>query len=126
MLDQILTLVKEQIGNNPSIAAAIPANQQDAVQNEIANHVAGKLPAPNAGGILSMLGGLNAESITAGLAEKLTSQFGLPASVTNAIVAALPGLLQQITGKSSAAPAADNILNALPGNLGSKLGGFFN
>ncbi len=124
MFNQILTLVKEQIGNNPAIAAAIPAHQQDAVQNEIASHVASKVPGPDANGILSMLGGLNAESITAGLAEKLTSKFGLPASVTSTIVAALPGLLQQLTGKAGAAP--DNILNALPGNLGSKLGGFFN
>ena len=129
MFDQILALVKEQMGNSPEIAAAIPAHQQDAVQNEIASHVTNNVQNQGAGGVLSMLGGaggINIESITAGLAEKLTSKFGLPASVTSSIVAALPGLVQKFTQGGAAAPAAENILNSLPGGLGSKLGGFFN
>lgn len=123
MIDQVLALVKEHIGNNPEIAAAIPAHQQDAVQSEIASHVAGNVQGMGSGGVLSMLGGMNVESITAGLAEKLTGKFGLPASVTSTIVAALPGLLQKLTG--GAAPTADSVLGSLPGGLGSKLGGFF-
>lgn len=128
MFDQILQLVKEQMGNSPEIASAIPAHQQDAVQDEIASHITGNIQQQGAGGILSMLGGMDINGITAGLAEKLSSKFGLPASVTNSIVAALPGLLQKFTaqGSNSAVPAAGNILDSLPAGLGSKLGGFFN
>jgi hypothetical protein len=43
MFDQILELVKEHLGNNPEISAGIPAGQEDAVHNEIANHVTNSL-----------------------------------------------------------------------------------
>lgn len=127
MFDQILQLVKEHMGNSPEIAAAVPAHQQDAVQTEIAGHITEQVQAQGTGGMLSMLGGIGGMdlgSITSGLAEKLTSKFGLSPSVTNSIVAAIPGLLQKFTGEG--APAAGNILNSLPSGLGSKLGGFFN
>ncbi len=116
MLDQIMQLVKEQIGNDSAIASAIPAQQRDAVSSEIASHISDKMGAQGMGGMLSMLGGMDMNSITAGLAEKLTSKFGLPSSVTAAIIAALPGLLQKLTGKSDSNPL---------GGLGSKLGGLF-
>jgi hypothetical protein len=128
MFDQILQLVKEQIGSSAAITSAVPAQQQDAVNNEIASHVTDKLQAQGAGGMLSMLGGMDINSITVGLADKLSTKFGLSPSVTNAIVAALPGLLQKFTGKgaSNGAAGAADILDSLPGGLGSKLGGFFN
>ena len=43
MFDQILELVKEHLGNNPEITANVPADQQEALHNEIANHVANSL-----------------------------------------------------------------------------------
>ena len=39
MLDDILQIVKDHLGNNPAVAAAIPADQADAIHNEIANHI---------------------------------------------------------------------------------------
>lgn len=127
MFDQILQLVKDQIGNNKEITAAVPAGQQDAVQNEIATHITEKVQAQGTGGMLSMLGGMDINSITAGLAEKLSSKFGLSPAITNSIVAALPGLIQKFTGQgaNNGASGAENVLNSLPGGLGSKLGGFF-
>ena len=124
MFDQILQLVKEQMGNSTEITSAIPAQQQDAVNGEIANHLPEKLQAEGAGGMLSMLGdGMDINNITSGLAEKLGTKFGLPPMVTSAIVSALPGLLNKFTGKDSS--DGENGLDALTGGLGSKLGGFF-
>lgn len=124
MFDQILQLVKEQMSNSTELTAAIPAQQQDAVNSEIANHVTEKLQAQGAGGMLSMLGGgMDINNITSGLAEKLGTKFGLPPMVTGAIVSALPGLLQKFTGKDSS--GGGNGLDALTGGLGSKLGGLF-
>lgn len=124
MFDQILGLVKEQIGNNAEIASGIPADKQDAVNNEIAQHLSDKLQGQGAGGMLSMLsGGMDMNNITAGLAEKLGDKFGLPAMVTNAIVAALPGLIEKFTGKGN--EGGGSTLDGLTGGLGSKLGGLF-
>jgi hypothetical protein len=106
MFDQILQLVKEHLGNNPQIAAAIPAGQEEAVHNEIATHVANGLSAQTAqsggiGGILSSLesniaaGGPVVSAIEGGLMSSLTSKFGLPPSITGAISGALPGILQK-------------------------------
>ncbi|MCF8449217.1 MAG: hypothetical protein K9G49_05035 [Taibaiella sp.] len=124
MFDQILQLVKEQMSNSTELTAAIPAQQQEAVNSEIANHVTEKLQAQGAGGMLDMLGGgMDINNITSGLAEKLGTKFGLPQMVTGAIVSALPGLLKQFTGKDSS--GGKNGLDALTGGLGSKLGGLF-
>ena len=126
MFDQILGLVKEQMSNNSEIAAAIPTEKQEAVNNEIATHVTEKLQAQGTGGMLSMLsGGLDINSITAGLAEKLGNKFGLSPMVTGAIVAALPGLIKKFTSKGADDGASGNGLDALTGGLGSKLGGLF-
>ncbi len=121
MFDQILQLVKEQMSNNSEITSAIPTGQQEAVNNEIANHVTEKLQAQGTGGVLSMLGGgFDVSSITAGLAEKLGDKFGLPPMVTSAIVAALPGLIQKFTGNDSPSENGNGL-----DSLGSKLGGLF-
>jgi hypothetical protein len=128
MFDQILQLVKEHMSTSTEITSSIPAQQQEAVNSEIANHLTEKLQAQGAGGMLSMLGGgLDINNITAGLAEKLGNKFGLPPMVTGAIVAALPGLLKKFTGKGANdnSSGGSNGLDALTGGLGSKLGGFF-
>lgn len=113
MFDQILDLVKEHLGNNPQIAAAIPADQQDAVHNEIASHIANGLSTQTAGGdgfggLLSKLegsvaaGGPVTSAIEGGLVSSLANKFGLPPSVTGAIAGALPGILQKFANKSVA------------------------
>jgi uncharacterized protein YidB (DUF937 family) len=108
MFDQILQLVKEHLGNNPEIANAIPKDQQDAIHQEIATHINNGLQNTNSqqsgiGGVLSQLesnlgsGGLATNAITGGLVSSLASKFGLPPSVTGAIAAALPGLIQKFS-----------------------------
>ena len=115
MFDQILQLVKEHLGNNPQLAAAIPAGQEEAVHNEIANHITNTLAAQPAqpaesgmlGGLISKLessvagGGPAVSAIEGGLISSLASKFGLPPSVTGAISGALPGLLQKFAAKSA-------------------------
>ena len=54
MFDQILDLVKEHMGNNPQISSAIPADKQEAVNNEIASHVTNGLQNQAAGQKLSL------------------------------------------------------------------------
>jgi hypothetical protein len=117
MFDEILNLVKEHLGNNPEVAAAIPAGQADAVHNEIATHVANNLqnqPAESSGfgGILSKLessvasGGTITNAIEGSLVNTLTTKFGLPPLVTGAIAGALPGLLQKYMNKQKENPAS--------------------
>jgi len=110
MFDQILELVKEHMGNNPQIAAAIPADQQDAIHNEIANHVANSMPQGQEGGLGGLLSGLTsgggmASAIEGGLVSTLASKFGLPPEVTGAISASLPGLLSKFTNPGGATHA---------------------
>ena len=104
MFDEILQLVKEHLGNNPEVAAAIPADQQDAVHNEIANNVTNSLttqPAGNSGmfgDIMSKLesgvssGSPMTSAIEGGLVISLASKFGLPPAIDGAIAGAIPGL----------------------------------
>lgn len=110
MFEQILNMVKDHIGNDPQLSAAIPADQQEAVHNEIATHLANSIPAgtdPNAGGLGGLLssieGGLQgggiANMIEGGLVSTLASKFGLPPEVTGAVSAALPGLIAKFTQK---------------------------
>ena len=112
MFDEILKLVKEQLGNHPDVAPAIPPGQADAIHNEIATHVANGLAnsgaaaaAPSGGGILSMLensiagGGSVVNAIEGSLINSLASKFGLPPSITGAIAGALPGILQKFANK---------------------------
>ncbi len=120
MFDEILNLVKEHLGNNPEIAAALPAGQADAIHNEIAAHVANGLSTAQPegsggmfGGILSKLessvasGGAVTSAIEGGLVSSLASKFGLSPSITGAIAGALPGILQKYANKTSgSAPAA--------------------
>jgi hypothetical protein len=112
MFDQILQLVKEHMGNNPEIAAALPGDQADAIHNEIATHITNGLQAqPSAqgmgGGFLSSLessfasGNMATSAIAGGLVGSLGSKFGLSPAITGAIAAALPGLLQKYAQRSN-------------------------
>ena len=64
MFDEILKAVKDHFADNPQLAAAIPAEQHDAVHNEIATHIANNLQNPtsapvesaDSGGMSSILG----------------------------------------------------------------------
>ena len=110
MFDQILQLVKEHVGGNPQIAAAIPPEQADAIHHEIATQIHEGLQnqqaAPPSGGILSTLensltsGNLVTSSLVGGLVGSLGSKFGLSNAVTGAIAASLPGLVQRFTHKT--------------------------
>jgi hypothetical protein len=123
MFDDILKAVKDHFADNPKLAAAIPADQHDAVHNEIANHIANNMPAQNApasssestgdafSGLLGKLGneitGNNpiVNAIGGGLVSSLASKFGLGSAVTGAIAASLPGLLQRFAPKPGASTA---------------------
>ena len=141
MFDQILDLVKQQMGSNPQIASAIPAGQQEQVHKEIASHVtnglASQVPTQGGvGGLLSKLqggmasGGPIAGAIEGGLASSLASKFGLPPMVTGAIAGALPGLLQKFAHKANdpndPSITPDSITKSLSNFGGGALGGLFN
>jgi len=121
MFDEILQAVKEHFANNPQIAAAIPADQHDAVHNEIATHIANGVAAgqtagapgqetATGGGMSGLLGKLESEitsgnpivnAIGGGLVSSLASKLGLGPAATGAIAASLPGLLQKFAPKPS-------------------------
>ncbi|MDQ2753784.1 MAG: hypothetical protein M3R72_12245 [Bacteroidota bacterium] len=112
MFDEILNLVKEHMGSNPQVANAIPADQQEDVQKEVATHInnglqQGATTQGGIGGLLSQLSGsLQSGSpitsaIEGGLVGSLGIKFGLPAAATGAIAAALPGLLQKFAHKAN-------------------------
>ena len=140
MFDQILQLVKEHIGNDPQVAAHIPAEQADAVHQEIATHLTEGIQNQAAGqgegggGLLSMLSGslasgnLLTNSIAGGLVGSLAGKFGLGSAATGAIAAALPGLLQKFLNRNSdpqnPSPSSDGLLNSIPGLGGSGSHGF--
>ena len=139
MFDQILDLVKQHLGNNPQVAQAIPAGQEEEVHREVATQVTNGLAHQAAaqggvGGLLSQLqAGLTSGSpvtnaIEGGLVSSLASKFGLPPAATGAIAAALPGLLQKFAHKANdpndTSITPDSITKSLPnlGGLGSMFG----
>jgi len=86
MFDQILDLVKQQMGSNPQIASAIPAGQQEQVHKEIASHVTNGLASqvPTQGGVGGLLSKLQGAWHPAGLLRvplKVDWQAALPASL---------------------------------------------
>ena len=112
MFDQILDLVKQHMGNNPQVASAIPAGQQDEVHREIASQITNGLAkqAPTQGGMGGLhsqleggiaSGSLITSAIEGGLVGSLASRFGLSPMATGAITAALPGLLQRFAQKAN-------------------------
>jgi hypothetical protein len=141
MFDQILGLVKQQLGGNSQISSAIPAGQEDNVHKEIASHISNGLASQasnhgGAGGLLSMLqGGASSGNpitgaIEGGLVGSLGSKFGLPPAATGAIAAALPGLLQKFAHKANdpndSSITPDSITQSLGNSAGSGLGSLFN
>ena len=115
MFEEILNTVKQHLAENPEIAQHIPAEQQEAIHNEIATHLANANAAANppaeggGGGMLSGLmgkiesaiGGNNpiAGAVEGGLVSALASKFGLGSAATGAIAGALPGMLQKLMHK---------------------------
>jgi len=139
MFDQILDMVKQQVGNNPQVRSAIPPGQEDAVHQEVARQVAAGVAtqAHQQGGVGELLsklqGGLTSNNpitnaIEGGVVSSLASKFGLPPAATGAIAAALPSLLQKFAHKANdpndPSLTHDSIKNSLP-NLGG-LGNLFN
>jgi hypothetical protein len=112
MFDEILKMVKDQIGGNPQISSALPAGQEEEVHKEIAGHINNGLQTEaqtqgGVGGLLSSLaGGISSGSpvtsaIEGGLLGTLGSKFGLSPAITGAISAALPGILQKFAHKAN-------------------------
>ena len=111
MFEQILQAVNEYLGNNPQIHSALPANQQEAVHQEVANQIHNGLQTEataqgGIGGLLSQFEGglanrsLATSAIAGGLMNSLTSKFGLSPAITGAIAAALPAILQKFAEQS--------------------------
>jgi uncharacterized protein YidB (DUF937 family) len=142
MFDQIVSMVKEHLGNNPQVQQQIPAGQQDAVSHEVATQITQGLAtqAPQQGGVGGLLdklqhGAANNSPITGaisgGIVSALGSKFGLPPSATGAIAGALPGLLEKFAHKAkdpndpSITPEGLNGMFGNLGGLGGKLGGLF-
>lgn len=130
MFDQILDLVKEQMGSNPQIAGAIPKEREDEVHREVAKQVDHGLKEQAAaqggvGGLLSQLSGAMTSgspvtnAIQGGLVGALGSKFGLPQAATSAIAAALPGLLNKFANKVN----DPNDQSITPESLTKSLGG---
>lgn len=116
MLQEILNTVKQHLAENPQVTSQIPPEQQEAVHNEIATHLANNLPASGepqgglgglGGGLLGKLssavssGGPLISAVEGGLVSSLTSKFGLSPAATGAIAGALPGLLQKLMNKQT-------------------------
>src|SRR6476660_9490190 len=112
MFEEMVKMVKQQIGSNPQVSSAIPAGQEDAVHQEVASQITQGLAsqAPAAGGVGGLLSKLQngmssgnpvVNAIEGGLVGTLGSKFGLPPAATGAIAAALPGLLQKFAHKAN-------------------------
>jgi hypothetical protein len=137
MFDQILDLVKNQLGGNPQVAQRIPADKAGEIHHEVAAHVNEGIKQQASqggiGGLLSSLagglgsGGTVTNAIEGGLVASLGSKFGLPPAATGAIAAALPGLLQKFAHKANdpndSSITPDSITKSISG--GGGLGSLF-
>lgn len=111
MFEEILQEVKEKLSNHPAIAGNIPADQADAIHQEIATHIHKTVQDPGtpqeSGGILSELegrlgsGDILTSAIAGGLIGSLGRRFGLSSAVTGAIAASIPGLVKKYTEKKT-------------------------
>jgi len=128
MFEQILQAVKEHIGNNPELAAAIPAEHADSIHHELATQIHENLqnqapaqeqtaPAeegePAGGGLLGNFGNLG--DLAGGLFSNLESKLAQGGLATDAITGGLVGALTSKLGLPSAVTGA--IAAALPGIL---------
>jgi len=111
MFEEILKMVKDHLGNNKEVSS-LPADQQNAVHEEVANHVTNELQNQatamgGAGGLLTSLqSAVTSNSpvvgaIEGGLVSSLASKLGLPPMITGAISGALPGLLSKFVSKAN-------------------------
>ena len=131
MFDQILDLVKDQLGNNQQVANQIPGEKTEQVHHEVATQINQGLKQQAAsegvGGLLSNLagGGHLTNAIGGGVIGALGSKLGLPPAATGAIAAALPGLLQKFANKAN--DPNDNSItpDGITKSLGGGLGSFF-
>ena len=133
MFDEIVNMVKNQLGNNPQVSQSLPTGKEEAIHHEVATQITHGLANQSAqqggiGGVLSQLqnaatsGSPVVNAIEGGVVGSLASKFGLPPAVTGAIAAALPGLLQKFAHKAN----DPNDQSITPGGLGdmfSKIGG---
>jgi uncharacterized protein YidB (DUF937 family) len=133
MFDEIVNIVKHQLGNNPQVAQLVPQGQEDAIHHEVATQITHglanqSLQQGGIGGMLSQLqnaataGSPIVNAIEGGVVSSLASKFGLPPMATGAIAAALPGLLQKFAHKAN----DPNDQSITPGGLNdmfSKFGG---
>lgn len=106
MFDEILQMVKDHLSNDPQVAAAVPPEQQEALHNEIANHIANNVQpqeGSSGGGLLGMLGSGNPlmSGVEGGLVSMLTNKMGLDPAASGAISAALPALLAKFGQKQA-------------------------
>jgi len=125
MFEDILNSVKQHFAENPEIAQHIPAEQQEEIHNEIANHLHNAANPPAGGG--GILGGLDsggmlsgllgkiesaiagnspiAGAVEGGLVSSLAAKFGLSPAATGAIAGALPGMLQKFMQRRENQPS---------------------
>lgn len=133
MFDEIVKLVKQQLGNNPQVAAAIPEDQQHEVSEHVATQISQQLATQSVqhggiGGLLSQLqnaatsGSPVVNAIEGGIVGSLAGKFKLSPAVTGAIAAALPSLLQKLAHKAND-PNDPSITHNGLGDMLSKLGG---
>lgn len=112
MFDEILNMVKEQLGGNAQVVSGVPVAQQDDLHNEVATHITNGLASHAAlqggvGGLLDSLknaatsGSPIAGAIEGSLVSSLASKFGFSPAITGAIAGALPGLLQKFAHKAT-------------------------
>lgn len=104
MFDEILNAVKNELSGHPAIAGNVTPEQEDAIHNEIANHLTNTVGTESpGGGLLGSLeqaftgGGTAANAIEGGLINSLASKFNLSPAISGAISAALPGIIQKFT-----------------------------
>ena len=112
MFDELLNMVRNQIGNNPQVSSTIPAGKEEQVHREVAQQITKGLAeqAQQHGGVPELLSKLQAgltsgnpivTAIEGGVVSSIASKFGLPPAATGAIAASLPGLLQKFAHKAN-------------------------
>jgi uncharacterized protein YidB (DUF937 family) len=133
MFDEILKMVKDQIGGNQELNSALPTGREDEVHHEIAGHINDgiKTQAQGSGGIGDLLSSLSngatsgspvTSAIEGGMLGSLGSKFGLSPAVTGAIAAALPAILHKFSQKAN----DPNDHSITPDSIQSSLGGLGN
>ncbi|WP_207425413.1 hypothetical protein [Pedobacter sp. SYSU D00535] len=104
MFNQILDVVKQQIGSNQEIKSSIPPGKEGEVETEIAHGVQdglkNNLSSGGIGGLLSSFtGGSGSGNISSAIAQavasRLNGKFGLSPEAVSKITSAIPGIVQR-------------------------------